>query len=47
VTALHHFSDQEALAGDFPEKALAVCRVLKPFLNYLDDIMQYERKPHG
>jgi len=40
VTALHHVSDQQVLAGDFPEKAVAACRAMKPFLNYLNDIMQ-------
>jgi len=40
VTALHHFSDQQVLAGDFPEKAVIVCKVMKPFLNYLDEVLQ-------
>jgi uncharacterized protein (TIGR02453 family) len=40
VTALHHFSDQQVLAGDFPEKAVAVCQAMKPFLNYLDGVLQ-------
>jgi uncharacterized protein (TIGR02453 family) len=47
VTVLHYFPDQAVLAGDFPEKALAACRAMKPFLNYLDDVMQYERNLHG
>jgi len=38
VTALHHFSDQEVLAGDFPEWTIAACRAMKPFLNYLDGV---------
>ena len=40
VTALHHFSDQTVLAGDFPEKAVIVCKVMEPFLNYLDEVLQ-------
>ena len=40
VTALHHVSDQEILAGDFPEEAIVVCRAMKPFLNYLDEMLQ-------
>jgi uncharacterized protein (TIGR02453 family) len=40
VTVLHHLTDKEVLAGDFPEKAVAVCRAMKPFLNYLDGILQ-------
>ena len=40
VTVLHHLSDREILAGDFPEKAVAVCRAMKPFLNYLDEVLQ-------
>ena len=40
VTALHHFSDQQVLAGDFPEKAVIVCKVMEPFLNYLDEVLQ-------
>ena len=40
VTVLHHVSDQAVLAGDFPEKVVVACRAMKPFLNYLDEIMQ-------
>jgi uncharacterized protein (TIGR02453 family) len=40
VTALHHFSDQQVLAGDFSEKAVIVCKVMKPFLIYLDEVLQ-------
>ncbi len=40
VAVLHHFSDQEILAGDFPEKVIVACRVMKPFLNYLDEGLQ-------
>ena len=40
VIAMHHFPDREILAGDFPKRAVTTCRALKPFLNYLDDVMQ-------
>jgi len=40
VTVLHHVSDREVLAEDFPEKAVAVCRAMKPFLGYLDEVLQ-------
>jgi uncharacterized protein (TIGR02453 family) len=40
VTVLHHFPDQEVLAGDFPGKVVVVCRAMKPFLNYLDKVLQ-------
>lgn len=40
VTALHYFSDQELLAEDFPENTVVVCRALKPFLDYLDEVLQ-------
>jgi len=39
VTAVHPFTDVEVLADDFPENALRVCRVMRPFLNYLDEIL--------
>jgi hypothetical protein len=40
VTVLHHFSDKAVLAGNFPEKVIVVCRAMKPFLNYMDKILQ-------
>ena len=40
VTALHYFSDQEVLAGDFPARAVIVCRAMNPFLDYLNEILQ-------
>jgi uncharacterized protein (TIGR02453 family) len=40
VTVLHYCSDQEVLADDFPEKILTACRVMKPFVDYLNDLMQ-------
>ncbi len=38
VTVLHHLSDQEILAPDFPRQTLAVCRAMKPFLDYLNSL---------
>ncbi len=40
VIALHSFPDRELLAADFPEKAVIVCRAMKPFLDYLDEVLQ-------
>ena len=40
VTALHYFADRELLAGNFPERAVVVCRALKPFLDYLNEVLQ-------
>ena len=40
VTALHYFSDREVLAGDFLDRAVIVCRAMKPFLDYLNKVLQ-------
>jgi uncharacterized protein (TIGR02453 family) len=40
VTALHYFPDREVLAGDFLDRAVIVCRAMKPFLDYLNGILQ-------
>ena len=40
VTVVHHFSDKEVLARDFPSQALTVCRAMKPFLDYLNGVLQ-------
>jgi uncharacterized protein (TIGR02453 family) len=40
VTTLHHLTDQEVLAGDFPGKVIAACRAMKPFLEYLNELTQ-------
>lgn len=39
ITAIHHFSDADLLAGDFVEHAVDQCHALKPFLNYLAEIL--------
>lgn len=38
--AVHHFTDQEVLAGDFKTKVVSTCRGMRPFLDYLEEIMQ-------
>jgi uncharacterized protein (TIGR02453 family) len=38
ITVVHHFSDREVLARDFPGKVVRACRAMKPFLNYLTDV---------
>jgi uncharacterized protein (TIGR02453 family) len=40
VTALHYFQDREVLAGDFLDRAVTICRALKPFLDYLNEVLQ-------
>ena len=39
VVAIHQLTDLEVLAGDFADKVLVVCRAMKPFLNYLDEVI--------
>jgi uncharacterized protein (TIGR02453 family) len=39
VTAIHTFPDHELLAGDFLKRVVAVCRAMRPFLDYLDEIL--------
>jgi uncharacterized protein (TIGR02453 family) len=39
ITAIHRFSDQEILASDYEGKVIAACRAMKPFLDYLNDIV--------
>jgi len=40
VTAYHHVVNQAVLADDFPEKVLVVCRAMKPFVDYLNEVIQ-------
>lgn len=40
VTAYHHVADQQVLAADFPEKVLIACRAMKPFVDYLNEVIQ-------
>jgi len=39
VTAIHHFSDKEILSSQFPARSVEVCRAMRPFLNYLNEVM--------
>jgi uncharacterized protein (TIGR02453 family) len=38
ITAVHRFSDPEVLAEDFSERVISVCRAMKLFLVYLNDL---------
>jgi uncharacterized protein (TIGR02453 family) len=40
VTVVHHFTDKEIVARDFHTQVVTVFRAMKPFLNYIDDILQ-------
>jgi uncharacterized protein (TIGR02453 family) len=40
ILAVHHLTDQQVQAGDFPEKTLAACRAMKPFMDYLNEVIQ-------
>ncbi len=40
VTVLHYFPDQEVLSPGFPEQVVTVFRAMKPFLDYLNDVLQ-------
>jgi len=39
VTAMRRFPDQAVVSPGFAEQAVAACRAMRPFLDYLDDIM--------
>jgi uncharacterized protein (TIGR02453 family) len=39
ITAYHSFSDEAVLANDFREQVIYACRVLRPFLDVLNDIV--------
>ncbi len=40
VTAIHSFPDQQLVAGDFLDRAVTICRAMKPFLDFLDEVLQ-------
>ena len=40
IFIVHHFTDDEVLVHDFSERVIKVCRAMKPFLNYLNDVVQ-------
>ena len=39
ITIFHHFSDQEVLDPGFSAQLVRVCRAMKPFLQYLEDVI--------
>jgi len=39
VVVVHHFSDTGVLAPDFTGQVVAICRAMKPFLDYLNGIL--------
>ncbi len=40
ITAVRHFADAEVLAPDFAAQAASACRAMRPFLQYLDEILE-------
>ncbi len=40
VVVVRYFTDTEVLARDYPDKIVAGCRVMRPFLDYLDAITE-------
>lgn len=40
ITVIHRFTDREVLAPDFARQAVAQCRAMRPFLNYLKDTLE-------
>jgi uncharacterized protein (TIGR02453 family) len=40
IFVVHHFTDTEVLANNFSEKVVKVCQAMKPFLKYLNEIVQ-------
>lgn len=39
VVVVHRFSDQEVMADDFEHQVIYACRAMRPFLDYLDKII--------
>ncbi|MGB8214492.1 MAG: DUF2461 domain-containing protein [Anaerolineales bacterium] len=40
ITVLHPLEDQAVLAEDFAEKVIRACRAMRPFLDYLEEVLQ-------
>jgi uncharacterized protein (TIGR02453 family) len=40
VVVVRYFTDQEVLAKDFPDKVVVGCRVMRPFLDYMNLILE-------
>jgi uncharacterized protein (TIGR02453 family) len=39
ITVIHPFSQQQVLAPDFQQTVFDLCRAMRPFLDYLDDLL--------
>jgi uncharacterized protein (TIGR02453 family) len=39
ITAVQRFSDREVAAEDYPDRAIAACRAMRPFLAYLSALV--------
>ena len=39
VVAIHNFPDEQLEAGNFLERVVTVCRTIKPFLDFLNDVL--------
>jgi uncharacterized protein (TIGR02453 family) len=42
VTVARHFADKEVASPDFTSQVLKACKAMKPFLDYLNSILQQE-----
>ena len=40
ITAIHAFTDEAVVAGDFRERVISACRSLRSFLDILDEILE-------
>lgn len=40
IMAFHRFTDREVLAGDFKAEVVSTCRAMRPFLDYMEEVMQ-------
>jgi uncharacterized protein (TIGR02453 family) len=40
IFVVHHFTDDEVLADNFQWNVIKVCQAMKPFLTYLNDVVQ-------
>jgi uncharacterized protein (TIGR02453 family) len=39
VVVVHYFTDKQVLANDFLDQVVSGCQAMRPFLDYLDDIL--------
>ncbi len=40
ITVSHPFTDREVLAGDFKAKVVRACRAMRPFLDFMEEVIQ-------